>query len=106
MISGGLVDQAAPAGGDPRQQGTAGKGDFDGGDMAFYHYHTYAFPLLYMLDLFVDGNCFAENDAADGSTVTNCGRTGPIVLDLRGMVQPLAAAAVSRRAWDEAAVTF
>ena len=28
--------------------------------IAFYHYHYYAFPLLVMLDLFMDGNCNAD----------------------------------------------
>lgn len=45
---------------DRRMQGTAGKGDLDKGDQAFYHYHSYAFPLLIILDLFVDQNCVAD----------------------------------------------
>lgn len=46
--------------GDMRQQGSRGDAVFDSGDKAIYHYHTYAFPLLYMLDLFVDGLCFSD----------------------------------------------
>ncbi|MEX0744511.1 MAG: TIM barrel protein [Phycisphaeraceae bacterium] len=33
------------------------------------------------------------------------GRSGPVVLDLRGLVQPFAAAATARQAWDDAAFT-
>ncbi|MBB3268339.1 conjugal transfer pilus assembly protein TraU [Azospirillum sp. OGB3] len=43
-----------------RMQGTTGVSEDDMGDSAFYHYHTYAFPLLIMLDLFVDNNCVAD----------------------------------------------
>jgi len=46
--------------GDRRMQGTKGNATWDYGDSAFYHYHTYAFPLLIMLDLFVDDNCVAD----------------------------------------------
>lgn len=43
-----------------RMQGTKGNSELDYGDSAFYHYHTYAFPLLIMLDLFVDNNCVSD----------------------------------------------
>jgi len=43
-----------------RLQGTTGNTEFDAGDNAFYNYHTYAFPLLIMLDLFVDSNCVSD----------------------------------------------
>ncbi|CAE6908558.1 hypothetical protein ACOMICROBIO_EPCKBFOG_01861 [Vibrio sp. B1FLJ16] len=46
--------------GDRRLQGGHGEGEYDTGDLAFYHYHYYAFPLLVMLDLFMDGNCNAD----------------------------------------------
>ncbi|WP_207462136.1 TraU family protein [Azospirillum sp. SYSU D00513] len=45
---------------DRRMQGTAGGAEFDEGDKHFYHYHTYAFPLLIMLNLFVDDNCVGD----------------------------------------------
>lgn len=40
---------------DWRQQGKAG--DFEAGTVGFYHYHYYAFPLLMMLEMFVEGRC-------------------------------------------------
>ena len=40
-----------------RQQGGHGDGTWDSGDLAFYHAHYYAFPLLVMLDLLMDGHC-------------------------------------------------
>jgi len=40
-----------------RQQGVSGNGELDNGDMVFYHYHMYAFPLLIMLDVFLHKNC-------------------------------------------------
>jgi len=44
-----------------RLYGTAGKGDSIGHDDAvFYHYHEYAFPLLVMLDLFIDASCVTD----------------------------------------------
>ena len=43
--------------GDWRSLGTEGEGVFDDADLAFYHYHTYAFPLLSMLELFTNRNC-------------------------------------------------
>nr|WP_093320035.1 TraU family protein [Thorsellia anophelis] len=43
-----------------RQQGTHGEGTYDAGDLAFYHYHYYAFPLMVMLDMFMDGHCNKE----------------------------------------------
>ncbi|MHB1141417.1 MAG: TraU family protein [Sulfuricaulis sp.] len=42
---------------DWRQQGTSGAGDWDAGDTGFYHFHYYTFPLLVMLDLFVEERC-------------------------------------------------
>ena len=50
-----------PVGGLKRQQGTHGSGDLDTGDVAFYHYHYYAFPLLSMLGLVMQGACFTNN---------------------------------------------
>ncbi|WP_448205427.1 TraU family protein [Azospirillum sp. sgz302134] len=46
--------------GDMRMQGTRGEGVYDSGDKGFFHYHTYSFPILFMLDLFIDGMCFAD----------------------------------------------
>jgi conjugal transfer pilus assembly protein TraU len=46
---------------DWRSQGTAGSGDLDDGDMAFRHYHYYAFPLLAMLNLYIQPNCNRDN---------------------------------------------
>lgn len=46
---------------DWRAQGTAGSGDLDVGDLAYYHYHYYAFPLLAMLDLFIQPRCNPDN---------------------------------------------
>ena len=39
------------------QQGTRGGDDYDTGDISFYHYHYYAFPILIMLELFVEDRC-------------------------------------------------
>lgn len=47
--------------GSRRQQGTHGSGEFDTGDVAFYHYHYYAFPLLMLLELYMGSNCQAED---------------------------------------------
>lgn len=43
---------------DPLQQGTKGFGTADASDAAFMHVHTYAFPVLQMLDLFFNASCF------------------------------------------------
>lgn len=44
-----------------RLYGSPGKGDASGhADKAFYHYHEYAFPLLFMLDLFFDSSCVTD----------------------------------------------
>ena len=43
-----------------RQQGTAGRGEEGIHDRGAYHYHYYAFPLLRMLDLFVDRRCSSD----------------------------------------------
>lgn len=42
---------------DRLNQGHHADSDFDGGDSVFMHYHYYAFPLLIMLDLFVNQPC-------------------------------------------------
>lgn len=42
---------------DRLHQGHHGNGDTDGGDSVFMHYHYFAFPLLIMLDLFVNATC-------------------------------------------------
>lgn len=42
---------------DKRLLGTGGEGEYDNADLAFYHYHYFAFPLLMMLDLFNPGRC-------------------------------------------------
>lgn len=44
---------------DPIFRGTLGDATFNNGDPAFWHYHTWSFPLLAMLDLFVEGDCMA-----------------------------------------------
>ena len=38
-------------------QGTHGNGEMDGGDGFFTHYHYYAFPLMTILDMFVNNTC-------------------------------------------------
>ncbi|WP_295457858.1 TraU family protein [uncultured Thiodictyon sp.] len=43
--------------GSKRLLGTSGKADYDSGDGGFQNYHWYAFPLLFLLDLFVDSRC-------------------------------------------------
>lgn len=45
---------------DRRQIGTTGHGDNQKGDRGFYHVHTYAFPLLFIMDLFFPQNCVAD----------------------------------------------
>lgn len=45
---------------DWRYWGTDGAGDFDNSDLVFYHYHSYAFPLLIILNLFFQENCVAD----------------------------------------------
>jgi conjugal transfer pilus assembly protein TraU len=42
-----------------RQLGSGGDGTFDNADKVFYHYHYYAFPLLIMMDLWLDSHCNA-----------------------------------------------
>lgn len=42
---------------DERMLGGEGSGDNDTGDVGFYHYHMYSFPLLIMLDMLIDGEC-------------------------------------------------
>lgn len=45
---------------DARFLGTAEQTSYQPDDRAFYHVHSYAFPLLYMLDLFNDGSCLGD----------------------------------------------
>jgi conjugal transfer pilus assembly protein TraU len=45
---------------DWRFMGTDGTADYDFSDNAFYHVHTYAFPLLAMLSLFAGSNCVGD----------------------------------------------
>lgn len=42
-----------------RAKGKAADGEYDNSDVSFYHYHYYAFPILLMLDLFVETRCNA-----------------------------------------------
>ena len=42
-----------------RLLGTAGRGDREQNDGSFYHYHSYSFPLLYMLNLLDNKECMA-----------------------------------------------
>ncbi len=46
--------------GERRLLGTIGQGEGDSSDLAFSHYHYYAFPLLALLDLFSDEGCNAD----------------------------------------------
>jgi conjugal transfer pilus assembly protein TraU len=46
--------------GSRRLLGTEGKGAYHTDDIAFHHYHWYAFPLLLLLDLFFEGRCNAD----------------------------------------------
>jgi conjugal transfer pilus assembly protein TraU len=46
--------------GSRRLIGTEGKSAYDSTDVAFWHYHWYAFPLLILLDLFWDQHCNAD----------------------------------------------
>ena len=46
--------------GERRLLGTIGQGEGDSSDLAFSHYHYYAFPLLALLDLFADEGCNAD----------------------------------------------
>lgn len=47
---------------DWRGQGMSGlQGADDGSHPAFYHYHTYAFPLVVMMNLFVEDRCLADS---------------------------------------------
>ncbi|MEA3410365.1 MAG: TraU family protein [Pseudomonadota bacterium] len=43
-----------------RMHGKIGEGENDGGDLGFWNYHYYAFPLLVMMELFVDDSCSAD----------------------------------------------
>ncbi|WP_295585052.1 TraU family protein [uncultured Lamprocystis sp.] len=47
--------------GSRRLIGTEGKSAYDSTDVAFWHYHWYAFPLLFLLDRFWDRKCDAAN---------------------------------------------
>jgi conjugal transfer pilus assembly protein TraU len=43
-----------------RFRGTDGRNENDSADNVFYHVHNYAFPLLYMLELFIDSDCIGD----------------------------------------------
>ncbi|MFX4226352.1 MAG: TraU family protein [Porticoccaceae bacterium] len=43
-----------------RFRGTDGRDENDSADLVFYHVHNYAFPLLYMLELFLDSDCIGD----------------------------------------------
>ena len=45
---------------DYRELGTPGNGEIEHGDWSFYNYHSYAFPLLFMLSLFTTDNCMPD----------------------------------------------
>lgn len=45
---------------DIRYQGTGGYSKLDVKEGAFYHYHYFAFPLLVMLEMFIDESCIAD----------------------------------------------
>ena len=45
--------------GSSREHGKAADGEYDNSDVSFYQYHYYAFPILLMLDLFVETRCNA-----------------------------------------------
>ena len=45
---------------DRRFLATTGNADRDSGDISMYHYHYYSFPLLIMMDLFVEDRCSAD----------------------------------------------
>lgn len=42
-------------------QGSRGGRDYDAGDEAFYHYHLWAFPLIFILDLFTESDCVDDS---------------------------------------------
>jgi conjugal transfer pilus assembly protein TraU len=44
---------------DPLFRGTLGDATFNQGDASFWHYHTWSFPVLAMLELFVEAECMA-----------------------------------------------
>lgn len=44
---------------DPLFRGGIGDATWNNGDAAFWHYHTYAFPVMAMLELFVQAECMA-----------------------------------------------
>jgi conjugal transfer pilus assembly protein TraU len=44
---------------DPLFRGTLGDSTFNHGDASFWHYHTWSFPVLAMLELFVEAECMA-----------------------------------------------
>lgn len=46
---------------DWRAQGNEGNQDLDADDLSFYQYHYYSFPLLAMLNLFVQAACNPDN---------------------------------------------
>jgi conjugal transfer pilus assembly protein TraU len=46
--------------GSERLIGTTGQSEQDSSDVAFAHYHAYAFPLLALLDLFVEDRCTSD----------------------------------------------
>jgi conjugal transfer pilus assembly protein TraU len=43
-----------------RLRGTTGQAEYDNGEIAFFNYHYFAFPLYIMLDLFWDNRCNAD----------------------------------------------
>lgn len=45
---------------DQRQLGMRGDGEGDDSSLGFYHYHTYAFPIIYMLEMFTEDRCFSD----------------------------------------------
>jgi len=45
---------------DQRQLGTRGNQNIDDTSLAFYHYHLYAFPILFMMELFTEEKCFSD----------------------------------------------
>ncbi|MFC0180957.1 TraU family protein [Thorsellia kenyensis] len=42
-------------------QGSHGEGNFDIGDLAFFHYHYYSFPIMAMLDMFISPQCARDS---------------------------------------------
>ncbi len=43
-----------------RLRGTTGQGEYDNGEIAFFNYHYFAFPLYIILDLFWEDRCNAD----------------------------------------------